>query len=136
MKKTYLYTIIVIAILAVILVGYAFFSPVGNMMCGPCGCRGEDCTCTPGCAGKVCGSDGCGGSCGTCPANQTCNANGQCVIGPANCNWIRSVCGSNPTCTLCCWNVNTPKYEETCGPAGCIGGVCTIGQRRCTTITC
>ena len=31
------------------------------------------------CAGKVCGDDGCGGSCGTCGADQKCSAAGQCV---------------------------------------------------------
>jgi hypothetical protein len=37
--------------------------------------------CTASCAGRVCGSDGCGGSCGTCPAGQTCTAAGQCQSG-------------------------------------------------------
>ncbi len=27
----------------------------------------------PDCAGKTCGPDGCGGSCGTCSGNATCN---------------------------------------------------------------
>jgi lysozyme len=34
--------------------------------------------CQPNCNGKTCGSDGCGGSCGTCAGNHTC-MNGQCV---------------------------------------------------------
>jgi len=33
-------------------------------------------TCSPDCVGKVCGSDGCGGTCGTCQAEQACNAGG------------------------------------------------------------
>ena len=37
--------------------------------------------CVPACAGKSCGSDGCGGSCGKCTAPQTCIA-GQCVCIP------------------------------------------------------
>jgi len=36
-------------------------------------------TCTPNCAGKVCGNDGCGESCGTC-STGTCNSTGSCVI--------------------------------------------------------
>jgi hypothetical protein len=32
------------------------------------------------CTGKMCGDDGCGGSCGDCPAGQMC-ASGQCVVG-------------------------------------------------------
>ena len=34
-------------------------------------------TCTPNCAGKSCGSDGCTGTCGTCATGQTCS-NGVC----------------------------------------------------------
>ena len=33
--------------------------------------------CAPNCNGKVCGDDGCGGSCGACAANKTC-VQGQC----------------------------------------------------------
>jgi len=38
--------------------------------------------CTPVCAGKECGDDGCGGICGTCAAgkNMQCNAKGQCEV--------------------------------------------------------
>jgi parallel beta-helix repeat protein len=35
--------------------------------------------CTSNCVGKICGSDGCGGNCGTCPTG-ICNSTGQCVI--------------------------------------------------------
>jgi glutaredoxin len=34
--------------------------------------------CTPSCAGRQCGADGCGGVCGTCGAGTTCNASFQC----------------------------------------------------------
>jgi hypothetical protein len=34
-------------------------------------------SCVPNCLGKVCGDNGCGGSCGTCPAGETC-VSGQC----------------------------------------------------------
>ena len=40
--------------------------------------------CTPSCNGNVCGADGCGGSCGTCAANQNCQS-GQCVIPTPEC---------------------------------------------------
>ncbi len=43
--------------------------------CGGCGC-GQVCSAGQcifnACNGKVCGDDGCGGSCGTCPAGLTC----------------------------------------------------------------
>ena len=43
MKKTYLYAIIVIVIIAIVIVGFVYFSPIGKMMCGPCGCFGDQC---------------------------------------------------------------------------------------------
>jgi hypothetical protein len=33
-----------------------------------------DCDCIPDCAGKQCGSDGCGGSCGSCGDNELCRS--------------------------------------------------------------
>jgi hypothetical protein len=36
------------------------------------------CVCTSNCTGRVCGDDGCGGSCGTC-ITGTCNAAGRCA---------------------------------------------------------
>jgi formylglycine-generating enzyme required for sulfatase activity len=35
-------------------------------------------TCAPNCAGKDCGDDGCGGSCGTCEDGLICEAKGTC----------------------------------------------------------
>ena len=46
-------------------------------------CPGGTCAdgvcCVPACAGKECGPDGCGGSCGACGAEEECDAFGQCV---------------------------------------------------------
>jgi hypothetical protein len=39
--------------------------------------------CTPKCDGKVCGSNGCGGSCGKCAALENCSK-GQCVVRPGS----------------------------------------------------
>lgn len=41
-------------------------------------CMGDDCL--PQCKDKVCGSDGCGGSCGDCEGDTTCSL-GECVEG-------------------------------------------------------
>lgn len=41
--------------------------------------------CTPSCAGKQCGDDGCGATCGTCDVNATCNA-GNCETAGACAN--------------------------------------------------
>ena len=60
--------------------------------------------CTPDCAGKTCGPDGCEGSCGTCEAG-TCSSAGT--------------CGCAPDCT-----------GKTCGDDGCGGscGTCDAGM--------
>ena len=34
--------------------------------------------CKPACAGKKCGPDGCGGTCGICPQGLNCVAGGKC----------------------------------------------------------
>ncbi len=61
---------------------------------------GVDLPCVPDCAGKVCGPNGCGGSCGTCQANEVCQG-GACLCVP-NC------------------------ASRECGPDGC-GGTCKPG---------
>jgi formylglycine-generating enzyme len=47
--------------------------------CGADACNGGACVCAPQCSGKQCGSDGCGGTCGSCGSNLECNASGVCV---------------------------------------------------------
>lgn len=37
--------------------------------------------CVADCTGRVCGDDGCGGSCGDCTGDQTCGVDGQCQDG-------------------------------------------------------
>ena len=59
--------------------------------------------CEPSCDGKVCGDDGCGGTCGECAAGEACSDNGACEPNPNSCH---KVCGvkSPGTCwcdTLC-----------------------------------
>ena len=47
----------------------------------PSTCQGYECVpndCTPNCAGRQCGSDGCVGSCGACTDGSGCGADGQC----------------------------------------------------------
>ncbi|NMB74635.1 MAG: hypothetical protein GYA21_05835 [Myxococcales bacterium] len=56
----------------------------------PTGCaEGEIChqgtCCRPSCQGRQCGTDGCGGSCGDCAGNETCQ-DGRCVGGCAGCS--------------------------------------------------
>jgi hypothetical protein len=49
--------------------------------------------CLPDCTGKVCGDDGCAGSCGSCNVDQWCVA-GACVDNPANVYVITASAGS------------------------------------------
>jgi hypothetical protein len=44
--------------------------------------------CVPQCGGKQCGSDSCGGSCGSCPSGQSCNGSGICTGGSDPCNGL------------------------------------------------
>jgi hypothetical protein len=72
--------------------------------------------CTPNCDRKVCGPDGCGGSCGTCGAGLVC-ATGQCA---SSCPGGQKVCGG--TCipnNQCCTNSDCPQ-----GTPQCCGGAC------------
>jgi subtilisin family serine protease len=75
-------------------------------------------TCTPSCSGKQCGSDGCGGSCGTCTSPATCNASFQCVTCTPNCSG--RVCGPDPVCGSSCGTCTSPA---TCNGSGqCVTG--------------
>lgn len=70
----------------------------------------EEGPCEAACAGRVCGSDGCEGSCGDCPAGEACAEDvGQCI--PAECV---------PACA-----------GLACGSDGCGGscGDCAAGER-------
>ena len=107
-----------------------------------CGGCGGGTPCTADCTGRICGDDGCGGSCGPCPSDQMCVA-GQCVgdcapdcqgkqCGPdgcgASCGWCiqcdggvsAALCRADGTCaTPCC-----PECKDKdCGDDGC-GGTC------------
>jgi hypothetical protein len=69
-------------------------------------------SCEPSCAGKVCGSDGCGGSCGGCPQGKTCQG-GACVDGPADCSGCLV---GFPTCAAACQAMGAKT--GTCGNPG------------------
>ena len=60
----------------------SFCTLTGGGGCTFCayGCEDGACkNCAPNCAGKTCGSDGCGGSCGDCIEGYTCNSIGECA---------------------------------------------------------
>jgi len=84
----------------------------------PCG---EPCPCLPDCAGKACGDDGCGGSCGTCPAETACEE-GACVpvipcdgVTYAGCcdEQVLKWCENDSLKTIDCTNNQAPN--DVCG---------------------
>ena len=106
---------------------------------------GAICGCEPQCAGKQCGEDGCGGTCGTCPAGSICTDEDLCEVvcqpqcngkqcGPDGCGNTCGSCGDNEqcnaqgqcTCVPNCWN-------KECGDDSCGGSCGKCGQfQTCT----
>jgi hypothetical protein len=62
--------------------------------------HGGDASCTPFCGSMACGDDGCGGSCGSCPASYTCVINGTCQLNPGS-QCGNATCGSAASCCHC-----------------------------------
>ena len=105
--------------------------------CGICG-AGHVCVdmkcCETQCGGKECGSDGCGGSCGTCQGYDTCEAGlcvacqpkcpGGAVCGDDGCGGTCGECGDGEKCVLGQCLACAPSCDgKHCGDDGC-GGVC------------
>jgi hypothetical protein len=111
-------------------------------------CKAGACVCVPVCAGKNCGGDGCGGSCGSCSGgNHVCNS-GVCSCTPtAGCvggGDVGNVCGADDGCGGPC-TCDTAN-GESCGSSGkcchnptwfcttngdCCSGSCSIGPNTC-----
>ncbi|MEC9072628.1 MAG: agmatine deiminase family protein [Myxococcota bacterium] len=107
-------------------------------------CQGA--VCEPNCAGQDCGDDGCGGSCGTCPANTACSSQGLCEADACvpNCQGkdcgndgcggscgscdVDAICNTKGQCEAGPCNANCDGKQ--CGPDGCGGvcGACAVGQ--------
>ncbi|MFH1532741.1 MAG: hypothetical protein ABIK09_18615 [Pseudomonadota bacterium] len=103
----------------------------GEIKCGTCVTWGASvctpegqCACTPSCAGKGCGTDGCGGLCGDCPLGQACSQAQQCepvsCYNDFECGPFDMIC--DPLGLVCVDCV----YSWQCGGEGqlCMGGVC------------
>ena len=73
-------------------------------------CQGAgECGCELNCTGKECGSDGCGGTCGTgCGASKVCNSNNQCECVLDQCNAGQKQCANNNSVELC-------EEQDGCG---------------------
>ncbi len=81
-------------------VGHCGGEPGGGCSCtAACQAKGNCCVdvgvcgCLPNCAGKDCGDDGCGGTCGICPGGSTCVAS-ICAVGECT----DATCSGNGTC--------------------------------------
>ncbi|MFH1531886.1 MAG: Ig-like domain-containing protein, partial [Pseudomonadota bacterium] len=69
------------------------------------------CICVPGCEGKECGNDGCGGSCGTCSEYWACSPEGTCEVA-VECG--DGICmGPQETCKDCFADCG-PCFEGDC----------------------
>ena len=104
-----------------------------------------NCGCIPNCAAKQCGPDGCGGQCGFCQPNATCNSQGQCIpscqpkcegkqCGPDGCGNTCGACELGYLCNSQGQCVCQPDcWGKECGSDGCGGscGQCT-GFMECT----
>jgi len=102
--------------------------PAGQVCSGAGTCVAS---CQPNCIGKSCGSDDCGGSCGSCSGTNICTG-GVCRCSSYNCNG--QTCGSDgcgETCAcsynylscvggLCC----NPNCTNKCGGSDSCGGTC------------
>ena len=84
--------------------------------------------CTPQCSGKVCGDDGCGGSCGTCGSGETCDA-GVCESGGMG-SGSGSGSGGGDTCSHSTCTAGT-KLTDNCDT--CVGEICAVDSYCCDT---
>ena len=78
--------------------------------------------CSPSCGERRCGPDECGGSCGSCGADSSCNASGLCVPDGCVADCAGRQCGSDG----CAGDCGTCPGGSSCNQAGrCVSGPCT-----------
>lgn len=94
---------------------------LGSGTWGPC--EGQI---LPDCAGRVCGSNGCGGSCGNCLQGEVCDDTGRCGT---------PVCGASNFTTTCPGGFTCPANGRcnTDRSCGCLDGY--VAQ-RCDGVSC
>jgi len=107
--------------------------------------KGECVSCIPDCGGKVCGDDGCGGSCGACKLNEECTA-GKCGCPGVQCNGgcckAGAVCLAQGCCQPGCQGkeCGSDGCDGTCGTCGvnenCVSGQCECPNVECAGICC
>jgi hypothetical protein len=85
--------------------------------------------CSPDCYNKVCGDNGCGGTCGKCPKNTMCSKDQSKCIPEAVQKEFGEICGLTETCRPYLTDPETGeeiKNEEwpSCADDQCADGVC------------
>ena len=117
--KIFLFGVVIAFLLFVAFYLFSFLSPALNLagLCGDSGDSGDINCCTPNCAGKTCGNNGCSGTCGTCSGDYICE-NGICAkqVTPPQCisNCAGKTCGNNG----CGGSCGTCSSGQTCNSAG------------------
>jgi hypothetical protein len=83
-------------------------------------------TCLRQCTGKTCGSDNCGGSCGSCPGDKTCQG-GTCACPAGEYECLDDICV--PMDAVCCTEVQC-NYPSLPGRR-CLHGECVTWEGTC-----
>jgi hypothetical protein len=106
-----------------------------------CMAKAKATLCLPSCAFAFCGDDGCGGSCGTCAAPETCQ-NGRCVCvpkcagkacGPDGCGDVCGTCTDGRTCQSGQCACPAVECNGACVPA-CSGSEARAPNCSCCTV--
>ena len=99
----------------------------------------EESGCVPSCAGKECGADGCGGSCGECPgADTTCNDVGLCTY--FSCESSKDCPGDlicfkeEGFCVECAVSADCADNQKCTAEYLCIDVVACISDKDCKEV--
>jgi hypothetical protein len=86
-------------------------------------CIGGECiACFPDCFGKMCGDDGCGGSCGDCDDDNPCSKD--------TCEVATFVCKHSPV-KGCCLADSECDDKDACTADSCVNNTCVQGYLCC-----
>lgn len=98
-------------------------------------CRYGAClSCTAQCSGRMCGTDGCGGTCGSCDPGWSCSLEGQCVNQVCEPQCVGRICGDDGCGGSCggCGSDENCGTDGWCGPKPCVYDADCVG--RCTNL--
>ncbi len=115
----------------------------GEVKCGTCVtwlgsyCTLEgQCACVPTCAGKECGTDGCGGVCGGCPLGMACSAEQKCepvtCYNDFECTGFDMICDPlDLVCVDCVYSWQCGGAGQICKDGSCLGVWPCAGDGDC-----